>query len=253
MTSATTSYPTQDHADLTGQTVVVMGGSEGIGLEAARRVRAAGANVVLTGGDRRRLEQAGIELHALSTAAFDATDPARLSWFFQDLPQAIDHVIVTSGGSYYARLADMDFAKVRRAFDEQLLLPIQIARDAAGKVRLGGTLLFMTCVTARRRGVGLSVAAMVSAALPVLTANLALELAPLRVNLIAARMVNSRLSESVLEDDLGSRRNQLDETLSMHRLVGPADVADLAVRVMSNAAITGTTYDVDDRQPIARG
>jgi hypothetical protein len=59
----------------------------------------------------------------VSTAAFDATDPAALERFFGDLPDPIDHVMVTAGGQYYARLAEMDFAQARRALDDHLLLP----------------------------------------------------------------------------------------------------------------------------------
>ena len=77
---------------LAGQTVVVIGGSSGIGLETARRARSEGANVVLTGRDPKRLEDAARELGALSSAAFDATDFERLDRFFDELPAPIDHV-----------------------------------------------------------------------------------------------------------------------------------------------------------------
>src|SRR5262245_34013738 len=87
-------------AELLGQTVVLIGGSAGIGLETARRARAAGADVILTGRNPERLEQAAREVDALSTAAFDATDPSALERFFQGLPEQIDHVMVTAGGPY---------------------------------------------------------------------------------------------------------------------------------------------------------
>jgi NAD(P)-dependent dehydrogenase (short-subunit alcohol dehydrogenase family) len=85
----------------------------------------------------------------------------------------------------------------------------------------------------------------VAAALPALTANLALELAPVRVNLIAAGFVDTPLSESLLGSDLEKRRDQLRATLPIGRVVGPADVAALAVHIMTNTALTGATYDID--------
>ena len=85
----------------------------------------------------------------------------------------------------------------------------------------------------------------VAAALPALTANLALELAPLRVNLIAAGFVDTPLSASLLGSDLEKRRDQLRATLPIGRVVGPADVAALAVHIMTNTALTGATYDID--------
>jgi NAD(P)-dependent dehydrogenase (short-subunit alcohol dehydrogenase family) len=147
----------------------------------------------------------------------------------------------------------MDFAQARRALDEYLLLVLQVARHAAGKVRPGGTLLFMGGTGGRRPGVSLGLASTITAALPALTANLALELAPVRVNLIAAGFVDTPLSASLLGDELENRRNQLRATLPIRRVVGPADVAALAVHIMTNTALTGATYDVDGGQQLVAG
>src|SRR6202022_3908471 len=150
MSTATTASPTQREPELLGQTVVVIGGSAGIGLETARRARAGGAKLILTGREPERLERAASELDALSTAAFDATDPAPLERFFRDLPTTIDHVMVTAGPPHYGRLPAMGFEQARRALDEHLLLVLQVARNAAHKVRPGGTLLFIGGTGGRR-------------------------------------------------------------------------------------------------------
>ena len=98
--------------------------------------------------------------------------------------------------------------------------------------------------------IGLGIVATVTAALPALIANLALELAPVRVNLIAAGFVDTPLSASLLGDELENRRNQLRATLPIRRVVEPADVAALAVHIMTNTALTGATYDVDGGQQL---
>src|SRR5262249_30602318 len=157
---------------LLGQTVVVIGGSAGIGLETARRARSEGAEVILAARNAEALRRAAGELGALSSAAFDATDPDRLERFFRDLPAPIDHIMVTAGRPHYGRVVDMDVGVARAAFDEHLLLMAQVARNAAGKVRPGGTLLFMGGTGGRRPGVGLGSVSTVTAALPALTANL---------------------------------------------------------------------------------
>jgi NAD(P)-dependent dehydrogenase (short-subunit alcohol dehydrogenase family) len=244
---------TQREPDLPGRTVVVIGGSSGIGLETARRARTEGADVILTGRNPDHLQQAAKEVDARSTAAFDATDPAALEGFFRDLPEPIDHVMVTAGGQYYARLAEMDFAQARRAIDEHLMLALQATRYAAGRMRPGGTLLFMTGTGARRPGISLSVAAIQAAAMPALIANLAVEVAPVRVNLLAAGFVDTPLSASLLGDDLDQRRAELRATLPIRRVVGPADVAALAVHIMTNTALTGSTYDVDGGEQLVPG
>jgi NAD(P)-dependent dehydrogenase (short-subunit alcohol dehydrogenase family) len=243
MTTSTTDTAGRGPA-LLGQTVVVIGGSSGIGLETARRARAEGAELVLAGLDRGRLADAAAELGAKQTAAFDATDPEALRRFFSDLPVPIGHVMVTGPGPYYAPLADLDRERAHRDFDNHLWLAIEVARNSVGRVQADGTLLFMAGL-AGRPSPGLLTEAATAAALPALIANLALEIAPIRVNLIAAGFVDSPLSARVLGGDLEARRAQLRATLPIGRVVGPADVAALAVHIMTNTALTGSTYDID--------
>ena len=171
MSTETVETVTEREPALLGQTVVVIGGSAGIGLETARRARAEGADVILTGRNRDRLEHAAHELGALSSVAFDATDDQALERFFDGLPTPIDH----------------------------------------------------------------------------------LELAPMRINLIAPGFVDTPLSASLLGDQLDARREELRTTLPIGRVVGPADVAALAVHIMSNTALTGATYDVDGGQQLVAG
>jgi len=130
------------------------------------------------------------------------------------------------------------------------MMALLVARNAVNKVRPGGTLLFMGGTGARRPAVGLGIAAAVTAALPALIANLALELAPVRVNLIAAGFVDTPLSAEILGDELENRRNQLRATLPIRRVVELADVAALAVHIMTNTALTGATYDIDGGQQL---
>jgi len=241
---------TQRQPDLADQTVVVIGASAGIGLETARQVRAAGAQVILVGRNPERLERAARELQPLSTATFDATDTDRLKQFFQDLPGPIDHVMVTAGGPHYMPLADMDLGAARRAFDQRLAMTLGVALYSRDKVRAGGTLLFMGGTGGRRPDFGMAIASTLTAALPALTANLALELAPIRVNLIAPGFVDTPLSASLLGDQLEARRGELRKTLPIGRVVGPADVAALAVHIMRNEALTGGSYDIDGGQQL---
>jgi NAD(P)-dependent dehydrogenase (short-subunit alcohol dehydrogenase family) len=234
--------------ELAGQTVVLIGGSAGIGLETARHARAEGADVILTGRDPDRLTQAGMEVGAKRTAAFDATDSAALASFFGGVPAPIDHVMVTAGGPRYGPLLEMETADVREALSDHVVLTLEVARNALGKMRPGGTLLFMGGTAGRHVGHGMGIASAATAALPPFAAALALEVAPIRVNLIAAGFVDTPLSASLLGDKLDARREELRATLPIGRVVGPGDVAALAVHIMVNTALTGATYDVDGGQ-----
>jgi NAD(P)-dependent dehydrogenase (short-subunit alcohol dehydrogenase family) len=240
---------TQRDAELLGQTVVLIGGSAGIGLETARRARAEGADVILTGRNPERLEQAARDVDARSTAAFDATDAAALKRFFDGLPDPIDHVLVTGPGPSYAPLLEMDADQVREALGGHVVLGLEVARNAAAKMRPGGTLIFMGGTGGRRISRELGIVSAATATLPPFTAALALELAPVRVNLIAAGFVDTPLSASYFSaEGLEARREELRRTLPIGRVVGPADVAALAVHIMANTALTGATYDIDGGQ-----
>lgn len=250
MNGATAAASARHEPELLGQTVVLIGGSSGIGLETARRARAEGAEVVLVGRDPARLEQAAGDVGARRTAAFDATDAAALKQFFQDLPGSIDHVMVTAGRPHYGSLLEMDSAQVRDSLGGHVALGLDVARTAVGKMRPGGTLVFMGDAGSRRVAPGIGIASAVSAVMPPFVAALALEIAPVRVNAIAPGFVDTPLSASVLEDQLEARRDELRSTLPIGRVVGPADVAALAVHIMADTALTGSTYDIDGGQQL---
>ena len=177
--------------------MLVIGGSAGIGLETARLARAEGADVIITARDVDRLHRVGLELGA-SIGAFDATDFDRLAKFFGALAGPIDHVLVAGG-------YDGDV-------DARLLLVVNVARNANGKVRPGGSVLFIGAAEGPQAA---------------LAKSLALELAPVRVNLIATGVADTPSP--------------------------PADVAALALQLMTNDPITGETRAVDGFRRLSSG
>jgi NAD(P)-dependent dehydrogenase (short-subunit alcohol dehydrogenase family) len=238
----------QREPELAGQTVVLIGGSSGIGLETARRARTEGAEVILVGRDHGRLSQAAREVGAQRAAVFDASDAAAVQRFFHDLRAPIDHVLVTAGAPTYGPMLEMSSDQVREGLSGHVTLGLTVARHAAGKMRPGGTLLLMGGTGGRRIGPGAGIVPAPTAVLPPFVASLALELAPVRVNLIAAGFVDTPLSAALLGDGLEDRRAELRATLPIGRVITPADVAALAVHIMINTALTGATYDIDGGQ-----
>ncbi len=119
---------------LAGQTVVVIGGSAGIGLETARLARAEGADVI----DRRRatrtaLERAGREIGATHNGFRRHELRRSSSGSSTSCPTPIDHVLVTGAGPYYAPLAELDFDEAPpRTSRRTCSLPMQVARARDG-------------------------------------------------------------------------------------------------------------------------
>ena len=222
----------QPGPELGGKTVVVIGGSAGIGLEIARSARAAGADVILTGREHERLERAALEVGARSANAFDAGDPAALQRFFDGLPVPIDHVVVTAGGPHDGPLVEMQAAQLRGAVSERVALAV--ARSAAGQMGPGGTVLLVDGSDGRRMRRDVGVGAAGTAVGPRFTAALAAALAPLRVRV-------KLIAPGVADTPVRGRAGEAD------------DVAALAVHAMTETPLTGATDDIDGgRQRLAR-
>jgi NAD(P)-dependent dehydrogenase (short-subunit alcohol dehydrogenase family) len=200
MTTATTSVTVTREPQLLGQTVVVIGGSAGIGLETARLARSEGAAVILTGRNAERLERAGHDVSAQSSVAFDADDAAAVKRFFDDLPGSLDHVVITARTSgAHGPMLELASEHVGAAIGRRVTQVLEIARHAAPRMRPGGTLVLMGgSVKKVDHESGITPA--VFAVLPPFTAALALELAPVRVNLIQAGYVDTALAWSYFDD-----------------------------------------------------
>jgi NAD(P)-dependent dehydrogenase (short-subunit alcohol dehydrogenase family) len=244
---------TEPTTSLADQVVVVIGGSAGIGLETARLARTAGARVFITGRDRERLEKAAVEVGAESALPLNLDDSADVERVFGELPEQLDHILIGGSGPFYAPLAELDLEEAERFINQHLVGSLRIARLCVGRVRAGGSLTFISGTGARRPGVGLMLAGIATAAQSAIVANAAVEIAPIRVNTVAAGFVDTPLSARLLGDQLEERRAQLRATLPIARVVGPEDVAALVVHLMTNTALTGATYDVDGGQQLIPG
>jgi NAD(P)-dependent dehydrogenase (short-subunit alcohol dehydrogenase family) len=248
MTSKT---PVHRPLELDGQTVLVIGGSAGIGLATARRALAEGARVIVTARNAQRLAEAAT-VGALKTAAFDASDPDELKRFFEELEGPVDHVMVTAGAPVYGPVLQMSHTEALEAISAHALLAVDVARYARDRIRPGGTILLMGGTGARSVSSGAGILTVIAATIQSLTGVLAVEMAPVRVNLIAAGFVDTPLSAALLGTGLEARRQQLQARLPIGRVVTAEDVAALAVHVMSNTAITGAIYDLDGGQQLVR-
>ena len=173
--------------------------------------------------------------------------------FFDRLPAPIDHVLIAAytRRPTYGPMLESPSEEVGQGVGRRVTQVLEIARHAAPKMRPGGALL-LTGGSVKKvdRESGISPAAF--SVLPPFTAALALELAPVRVNLIQAGFVDTALAASYFadEDDVAARREELRATLPIGRVVGPADLAALAVHLMTNTAITGAAYDIDGGQQL---
>lgn len=206
---------------------------------------AAGARVVVTGRDAARLVGAAERLGPeASTHRVDVGDRDGLARLLGSLGE-VDHVLLAAGAPHYAELSRLDWAEAEAFVDSRLWATLRVARDLAPPADARASLTLMTTTQARRPGRGLVLSGTLGRSVTALVENLALELAPRRVNAVACGFVDTPLSARLLGDGLDARRDELRRHLPVGRVVGPGDVARSVVHLMTATAITGSVLNVD--------
>lgn len=233
-------------SSLTGQRVVVLGGTSGIGLATARAAIDAGAEVVVASSRQSSVDAALAELSTSATGhAVDVLNPESLRGLFAEVG-AFDHLVYTAGEPLSLLPArDMDVVAARRFFEVRYFGALTAASIAASSLRAGGSITFTSGSARVRPGSGWSVAASICGAMTSLTKALAVELAPLRVNVVEPGIVRSPLWSGMTEAEQEGMFAQQAALLPAGRVGEVSDVAQAFVYAMSQSFVTGTSIPVD--------
>jgi NAD(P)-dependent dehydrogenase (short-subunit alcohol dehydrogenase family) len=234
--------------------VVVVGGSSGIGLGVAEAVLNSGAEVTIVGRSADRLAAAERRL-----AQPDGTQPDRLHAVPADITREdnivrlfaatgpIDHVVTTAADLDGANtpIGETDPAAVRRVVESKLIGPFLLAKHAAPVLRPGGSITFTSGIAAYRPGPSGVLVAAVNGALAALARALAVELGPIRVNVVSPGWVDTPIWDAVAGAKKASTLEAMGRRLPVGRTGRPADIADAVRMLMHNGFITGTVLHVD--------
>src|SRR5712691_2025264 len=229
---------------LTNSTVVILGGSSGIGLATAKAAKAEGARVVITGRSPERLRAAQAELGGeVKAVALDVGDEAGTRALFAEL-ERIDHVFITAGAVLFDPKLAPDAESIRPALDTRFWGAFYAAKFAATRMSSGGSITFMSGAAAIRPIRGASVATASCGAVEAFARALAVDLAPIRVNTIQPGLIDTPFL-----DTLGERRNAFMTEYSKRLPVGrpgrSEEVADAVLFLMKNGFVTGITLTID--------
>lgn len=227
------------------QTVVVAGGSSGVGLAVVKRAAAAGARVIAMGRDQARLDEAlAGSSDNVTGVAMDATDRAALDAFFAR-SGPIDHLVITlSGGEGAGPFAQLDLQALRRGFEAKFWPQLNAAQAALPALRQGGSLTFVTAVSARIARPGTAGLGAINGALEAMVGSLARELAPTRVNAVSPGVIDTawwsgkpELKQQVFEEQA--------RTLPVARVGQADDVAHAVQFLLENGFVTGVVVECD--------
>ncbi|MFD3581210.1 SDR family oxidoreductase [Streptomyces sp. NPDC058683] len=231
---------------LQGQRVVVVGGTSGIGLAVAEGAAREGARVVVAS---RRQESVDAALKVLPEDAegqvLDATDEDAVRGFFARIG-GYDHLVFTAGESLLLEtVAETSVVAARRFLDTRLFGAYTAVKYGAGSIRPGGSVVLTTGTAGQRPMPGSSVASALCGAMESLTRALAVELAPLRVNVVSPGVVRTELWRELPEADRDGLFRSSAESLPVGRVGEPADVAEAYLYLMRGGYSTGSVVVVD--------
>ncbi|KHL96523.1 short-chain dehydrogenase [Paenibacillus sp. IHB B 3415] len=232
---------------LTGQKIVIIGGSSGIGLETAKLAAGEGAEIIIASRSAHKLEQARAKLGTeakVSTYTLDITDEAQVQAFFAELDD-IDHLVVTaaetSGGAFLSTAT----SAARQLMDNKFWGQYYAAKYAAPKLRPAGSVTLFSGIVAFKSMTGSSMLGAVNAAVANLARTLALELAPLRVNAVSPGIIDTPSRAGMAEEARTSFYSGLAAKLPAQRVGTAADVAQGVLYLMHNSFVTGTVLHIE--------
>jgi NAD(P)-dependent dehydrogenase (short-subunit alcohol dehydrogenase family) len=236
-------------------TIVVIGGSSGIGLAVARRSLDDGATVVIAGRSQRRLDAARADLARtgppagrLSAYPVDIGDPAQVAGLFERVG-TLTHLVVTAADLPYGPAVSLSEDSILRAVRSKILGPLFAAQQAAPRITKPGSITFTSGVAASRPAPGGALAATVNGALESMVLALALELAPIRVNAVSPGWVDTPVWDQLATPDVkNARMADLAARLPARRLGRPEDIANAVAFLIADAFVTGTVLHAEGAQ-----
>ncbi len=229
---------------LNNQQVVVIGGSEGIGLAVARAARSVGARVLAVSRTRAKLEAARDLVSGLEVRVADINDTASIQELFAGLP-SVDHVYVAAGSTKVGSPLDQSLDEYRHKFDERLWGSVEVVRAAHHLVRPGGSFTFTGGLSSDRPVSGAWVNGIATMATEQLARVLALELAPVRFNSVSPGYTDTPMWDNVFPESGARALSDVTKKHLIPRLVTADEVAQAVLLLMQNEAITGETIHVD--------
>lgn len=231
---------------LANKRVVVLGGSVGIGFATARAAAEAGAKVVVVSSNQQRINHAVQQIGANAEGhVADLGDEQQTKQLFQTLGK-FDHLVFTAGENIKTgALQNMSLDDARQFFNLRYWGAVAAVKYGAPHINEGGSIVLTSGGSGRRPGKGWFLGASICAAMEGFTRAMAVELAPLRVNLVCPGLVRTNLWDSMPETDRENIYSAFSKMLPVQRIGEPEDLAQAYLYLMQQGYSTGEVVVVD--------
>jgi NAD(P)-dependent dehydrogenase (short-subunit alcohol dehydrogenase family) len=236
---------TSQSGQLDGKTVLIFGGTSGIGLEAAIEAQQAGANVIVVGRGSASAEKVAKEHKFAGWRSTDVTDANAVEQAVKDIP-TVDHPALLAGTFVAGKVRDAEVGYLRRAFEEPIWAAVSVIRALGDRLSRDGSVTFISGSLADRpNAYGTAVLPAASAAMEALARGLALELAPTRFNTLSPGPIDTPLMHKAFGNARDGLVEGLKQTLPLHRLGTAAEAGASVVFLMINCFMNGVTLNLD--------
>lgn len=231
---------------LKGKKVIILGGSSGIGLATAKAAAAEDAQVTIVSGNRQRIDNALKELpQGTEGHAIDLGSEEQIRRFFSAAGN-FDHLVYTAGENINLwNLSDLETATARNFFNIRYWGAVAAVKYAAPLISSGGSINLIGGIANARPGKGWGIAASICGAMDGFTRAMAIELAPIRVNLVSPGVIRTNLWNSMPEDDREQLYTSLGNNLPVKRVGAAEDIALTYIYLMKQQFTTGQVLIVD--------
>ena len=230
---------------LANKTVVVIGGSSGIGLATAKAAANEGARVVVTGRSLDKLKAAEAEIgHGVRAVSLDSNDEAGTRKLFQELGH-VDHLYVSAATVTFGAWLKSEVSALHPSMDTRFWGSLYAARYASAKMPSDGSITFTSGTSAWRPLAGGSVGSASCGAIEAFGRSLAVELSPIRVNTIQPGLIDTPLIDSALGERATMIKEAEAKRLPVKRIGRGEDIAEAVLFLMKNGFTTGITLTVD--------
>jgi NAD(P)-dependent dehydrogenase (short-subunit alcohol dehydrogenase family) len=230
---------------LANQVVVIVGGGSGIGLAVAKLAHREGTNTIILGRTLSKLEQAKDSIGENTKAiAIDVMDEAAVTQAFDKIGD-FDHLFISAQDASTASLSTTTIEKLRPTLDSKIWGALQVVKHGVSQMRVGGSITFISGLAGRRGYPGFAVAGAANAGIEAVARNLAVELAPIRVNTVCAGVIDTEMLDKVFGEKRGEIVEAISNKLPVKRIGKPEEIADAVLFLMSNGFVTGATLLVD--------